>query len=227
MLKMIRPPKITTLCLLLLVFTLPSAAQKKINEGSITYAVSYELPPDKQQYADMLPKKIVCYFRGDSTAAIVDQGAATVKGVSVFKTDYHCLIIDAPASGKKIVVVLTPGEVAQEQAAIPQFTGKKSGGTQLMDGYNCFKVTLTDPKTNAVYDIWLTNDIDMPPTSVSRAVSMFGGVPVKFVTFNNGVKINADIKELKEQAVPPGFFTASKDYEPMSYTDLKAASGGN
>jgi len=224
---MIKSPKITILFLLMLASELPATAQKKINEGSVTYTVSYELPPDKQQYGDMLPKEIVCYFRGDSTAAIVDQGAATVKGVSVFKTDYHSLIIDAPASGKKIVVVLTPDEVAQEKAGVPQFTGKKSGETQLMDGYNCFKVTLTDPKSSAVYDIWLTNDIDMPPTSVSRAVSSFGGVPVKFVTFNNGVKINADIKGLKEQAVPPGFFTASKDYEPMSYTDLKAASGGN
>jgi hypothetical protein len=220
-------PLIITTLLLSAAFTLPAIAQKKITEGTVTYTVSYELSPDKQQYADMLPKEIVCYFRGDSTAAIVNQGAATVKGVSVFKADYHSLIIDVPAANKKIVVVLTAGEVAQEKASIPQFTGKKGAETQVMDGYKCSEVTLTDLKNNTVYEMWVTNDIGIPPTSVSRAVSSFGGVPVKFVTFNNGIKINAEIKEVKAGTVPFGFFTASKDYEPMSYTDLKAMSGGN
>jgi hypothetical protein len=224
---MIKTRVITSIFLLFAMFTMPAMAQKKINEGAITYTVSYELPPDKQQFAEMLPKEIQCYFRGDSTAAIVKQGAATVKGVSVFKSDYHSLIIDVPANGKKILVVLTADEVAQEKAGVPKFTGKKSGGTQVIDGYKCAKVTVTDPKTGTVYEAWVTNDIDIPPTSVSRAISMFGGVPVKFVTFNNGVKINAEIKEIKEETVPAGFFTATKDYEPMSYTDLKTMSGGN
>jgi len=224
---MIKTPVITSIFLLFAAFVLPATAQKKIKEGTITYTVSYELPPNEQQFADVLPKEIRCYFRGDSTAAIVNQGMATVKGVSVFTSDYHSLIIDVPANGKKILVVLTAGEVAQEKAGVPQFAGKKSGETQVIDGYKCTKVIVTDPKTNAVYETWVTNDIDIPPTSVSRAVSMFGGVPVKFVTFNNGVKINAEIKEVKEETVPAGFFTATKDYEPMSYTDLKAMSGGN
>jgi hypothetical protein len=58
-------------------------------------------------------------------------------------------------------------------------------------------------------------------------VSEFGGVPVKFVTFNQGIKVNAEIKEVKAEIVPAGFFSATKDYEPMSYSELKAASGGN
>jgi len=201
-------------------------AQKKITEGVVTYTVSYELPADKQQIAGMLPKEITCYFRGDSTAAIVVQGPATIKGVSVFKSNYHSLIIDVPSASKKIVVVLTPGEVQLENAAVPQFTGKKETEKQVISGYNCTKTTVTDPKANASYELWTTNDINMPPTSVSRAMSSFGGVPVKFVTFNNLIKINATIKEIKEEPVPAGFFTANKDYKPMSYPELKAMSGG-
>jgi len=217
--------KITPLFLLLLSLTGVACAQKKITEGVVTYTVSYELPADRQQYADMLPKEISCYFRGDSSAAIVDQGAAVIKGVSVFKTDYHCLIINIAAAGKKIVVVMTPDEVAQEKAGMPQFTGKKGTEKQVVAGYNCIKTIVTDPKTSISYDEWITNDIDIPATSVSKAVTTFGGVPIKFVTFNNGVKINAIVKEIKAQPVPAGFFTASKDYESMSYTALKAMSG--
>lgn len=202
-------------------------AQKKISEGIVTYTVSYVLPVDKQQYAATLPKEITCYFREDSTAAIVDQGAVTVKGVSVFKAGYHCLIIDIPAYSKKIAVVMTSEEVEQENAGIPQLAFKKGTEKQTINGYNCIKGRATDIKTGTGYDIWLTNDIVIPPSSVSRPVSAFGGVPIRFVTFNNNVIINAELKEIKEEQVPAGFFTASKDYESMSYSELKSLSKSN
>jgi hypothetical protein len=201
-------------------------AQKKMAEGTITYKIAYELPADQQQEAAMLPNEITCYFRGDSSAAVFSQGQATMKGVSVFKSNFHSLIIDVPSTSKKIFVVLTPQEVEQEIAANPQFTGIKGSEKQVIVGYNCIKTTITDTKSGAKYDIWLTNDIDTPPNSVSKLVSGFGGVPVKFVTFNRGIKIDAELKEVKAGPVPAGFFSPTKEYESMSYADLKAMSGG-
>jgi len=211
--------------MLLLFLTLSiAAAQRKINEGTVIYTLSYELSADQQQYATMLPNELTCYFRGDSSAAIVNQGATIIKGVSVIKNNYHSLIIDLPAASKKIVVVLTSAEVEQENAGLPQFQGVKGTEKQVINGYYCTKVPVTEARGGANYDIWITNDIDMPPNSVNRSSSIFGGMPVKFVTFNNGFKINAVVKEIKEMSVPAGFFSASKDYESMSYTDLKAMS---
>ena len=197
-------------------------AKKKINEGTVTYDVSYELNADQLQYASLLPKEITCYFRGDSCASIVNQGPAKIKGVTVFKANYRSLLVDMPTSSKKIVVVFTPDEVAQEKAANPQLTGVKGTEKQIIDGYSCSKVSITDTKNGAVYEIWVTNDIDLAPNSLSKLVSDFGGVPVKFVTFNRGIKVNAEIKEIKEMPVPPGFFSATKDYQPMTLSELQA-----
>jgi hypothetical protein len=155
--------KLSAIFLLLAAASAGANAQKKIPEGTITYTVSYELPADKQQYAEMLPKAITCYFRGDSSAALIDQGQATMKGVSVFKSNYHSLIIDVPAQSKKIFVVLTQQEVEAEKAANPQFTGAKGAEKQVINGYNCVKTTITDTKSGAKYDIWITNDIAVPP----------------------------------------------------------------
>jgi len=201
-------------------------AQKKISEGAVTYTVSYELSATQLLYADQYPKEITCYFRGDSSAATTNQGAIIVKGVSVFKANYHSLIIDIPSLSKKILVVMTPEEVEQEKAANPQFTSTKGTEKEVIDGYNCTKATVTDAKNGGSYEIWVTNDIDMPPNSVSKLVSDFGGVPIRFITFNRGIRINAEIKEIKEVTVPPGFFSAAKDYQPMSFTDLKAMAAG-
>ncbi|MFI5139116.1 MAG: DUF4412 domain-containing protein [Sphingobacteriales bacterium] len=219
--------KITLLILLLVAAVYKVSAQKKINEGIVTYNVSYELNAVQLQYADQLPKKITFYFRGDSTAATIKQGSAIVKGVSVFKANFHSLLVELPATSKKIVVVMTPAEVEEEKAENPHLKAVTGNEKQIIDGYNCYKVTATNAKNGESYEIWVTNDIDMPPNSISKPVSGFGGVPVLFVTFNRGIRINAEIEEIKETAIPPGFFSATKEYQPMSFTDLQALSGGN
>jgi hypothetical protein len=215
--------KKTTLLFFLLFATLSKVnAQKKINEGIATYTATYELTAQQLLYADQLPKEITCYFRGDSTAAIVNQGNFTIKGVSVLKTNYYSMLIEIPASSKKIAVVLTPAEIEEEKAADPHFTGTKGTEMQIINGYNCTKVSIADAKNSATYDIWVTNDIDIVPNSVSKLVSEFGGVPVKFITFNRGIKISAELIEIKETPIPAGFFTATKDYQSMSFDQLKA-----
>jgi len=224
---MIATKRITIFFLLIFSAASIAKAQKKITEGTITYSMAYDLPADKQMMAATLPTVVTFYFRGDSTAAIFNQGVATIKGVSVLKDNFHSLLIDIPSSLKKIAVVLTPAEVEQEKAAIPQLTGVRGTEKQMVDGYNCTKEMVTDPKSGATYEIWLTNDIEVPSNSISRPVSMFGGVPVKFVTFNSGLKINAEIREMKEVPIPAGFFTPTKEYERMTYTEFKAMNGQN
>lgn len=136
------------------------------------------------------------------------------------------MLVDIPSASKKIVVIFTPAEVEEEKTINPQLTGAKSAGQQMVGDYKCSKVSVSDAKNNTTYEIWVTNDIDLPPNSLTRPVSDFGGVPVQFVTFNGGIKITAQLLEIKEEKVPSGFFTATKDYQPMSYNDLKALAGG-
>jgi hypothetical protein len=124
-------------------------------------------------------------------------------------------------------VVLTPADIEQSEALNPKLTGSQGAEKQTIAGYNCTKVTAVDAKSGAKYDVWITRDLNIVPNSISHLVSTFGGVPVKFVTFNQGIKMNAEIKEVKEAPVPKGYFTATKDYQSISMEDLKAMSGGS
>ncbi len=215
----------TFIILLFIVAAGSVSAQKKIVEGSVTYYLTYELNAQQLLEAPTLPRLVTYYFRGDSSAAITNQGGATVKGISVFKANYHSLLVDIPSASKKIFVLFTPAEVEEEKTMNPQLTGAKSAEQQTVGDFKCNKVSVSDVKNNATYEIWVTNDIDLPPNSLTRPVSDFGGVPVQFVTFNGGIKITAQLMEIKEEKVPSGFFTATKDYQAMSYNDLKALGG--
>jgi hypothetical protein len=212
------------LMLPLLIIAVHLHAQKVINEGKITYSTSYDIPASQWKNDGSLPTEIVIYFRGDSTAAVVKQGIATIKGVSVLKTNYHSMIIDVPDFNKKLFVLLTSEEVQKEKSFIPQFTAQNDTSTQIINGYHCFKINLTDNATGYNYELWVTKDVSIVPNSVSRPGSLFGGVPIRFVTFNQGIKIYTELKLIEEISVPKGFFSASKEYNPISYEELKKIS---
>ncbi|MGV8880170.1 MAG: DUF4412 domain-containing protein [Sphingobacteriaceae bacterium] len=215
-----------TLGLALAAIAFGTKAQKKITEGSAVYTVSYELPADKQQYAAIMPKEIKCYFRGDSSATLINQGSAKIKSILNFKAKFQSLMIDVPQVDKKIVVVLTPADQKKLSDKEPDFSGAPTTDTETIAGYKCTKVNVKDSKSGTSYEMWVTKDLDFTANAMTKLLSKIGGVPVKFVTYNNGVKINAQLKEVKEEVVPPGFFTVTKDYEPISMDLLMQAFGG-
>jgi len=218
--------KLFTLFLLIVFSNTRLQAQHVVTEGRAVYSASYDIPADQLQNYGALPTQIITYFRGDSSAAIISEGNAVIKGVSVIKTNFNSMIIDIPAASKKFFVLLTPEEVAEDNADNPQFTAKPGTDRDIINGFRCTKTILTETKTGASYELWQTNDISMASNSLSRAVSSFGGVPVRFVTFNHGIKISAELVAIEEVAIPQGFFSASKDYQSMSYQELKKLSGG-
>ena len=208
----------------LTMFAVKLNAQKIIKEGKITYSTSYDIPANQWKNDGSLPTEIVIYFKGDSTAAIVKQGLATIKGVSVLKSNYHSMIIDVPNLQKKIFVLLSTEEVQKEKSSIPQFTAINDTSKQIINGYHCNKIDLTDKATGFIYDLWVTQDISIIPNTVNRPVSLFGGVPIKFVTFNQGLRIYTELKLIEEIKVPDGFFSATKDYTTITYDELKKIS---
>jgi hypothetical protein len=217
--------KLFALLMIFIASTVCVRAQKVIKEGIVTYSVSYDIPADQLQNYSTLPTEVIIYFRGDSSAAIVNQGSAIIKGVTVFKANYHSMIIDIPVMAKKFFVELSAAEVAEEKASNPQLTGKPGTEQEVINGYKCVKTIVTDTKSGASFDIWLTNDVDIAPNSLSKLVSAFGGVPIRFVTFNRGIKISAELEGIEETVVPPGFFSPTKEYQHMTFTELKNLSG--
>ena len=211
---------------LFLILSFEIKAQKQIKEGRAIYSAAYDIPADKLQNYGLLPSEIVIFFRGHSTAAIVNQCDAIVKGVSVLKENYHSMIIDFPAVPKKIFVLESTTEVEEDKKDLPEFTAKKESDKEKINGYNCEKITLTDVKSGITYELWITNDITIIPNTVSRPVSNFGGVPVKFVTFNHGIIIKAELIQVDETPVPVGFFSPTKEYEKMTLQELKKFTSG-
>ncbi len=200
-------------------------AQNKINEGTIKYDVQWTLPPNANpQMAAMLPSEITVYFKGDSSVTISKSPMSSTNTVMNPKTEYLRLLLEIPMMQKKYSVIFTPADMEELEDKIPQYELTTATENKTIAGYKGQKYTVKDKKTDKTSDAWFTKDVDIVQNSLSRFFDKSYGFPLEFNTVQNGMGIKATVKELKTETVPAGSFAATKDYEEITFEQLKSMS---
>ncbi|MEO6149687.1 MAG: hypothetical protein ABIN95_08405 [Mucilaginibacter sp.] len=207
----------TALCLTLSAFAISASAQKKYSEGVVTLNV-------KAQGTTVETKS---YFTADSTAYAFSAGPASVKLVSNTESTFFAVLVDIPVAGRKIAAVATPAEIEDGLSKIPAFTFTKTEEAQVISGFNCKKVVAKDVTSGKSYDVWVTNDIAIPPSATEKYYAKAGGFPIQFTAFQMGKETGVTVTSVSDQKPPKGTFTISKDYTRISMSDLAAMNGGN
>jgi len=201
-------------------------AQKKLAEGTITYKVEWQPSPQMQQMAAMFPSEITVYFKGDSSATILKTAFSTNNNILNSKTEYQRLLIDAPMRNKKLSVILTPDDQEQMKEFGPSFTVTAGSETKTVNGYSAQKYTITEKKSGKTFDSWFTKDVSVNPNSLTQFFDAGVGFPLEFQSFLSGMGAKATVKEIKEGKVPAGIFSATKDYEEITFAQLISMMSG-
>jgi hypothetical protein len=201
-------------------------AQKKIEEGSITYQVKYDLPDNMRQMKSMFPEVIKVYFKGDLSSSQSRTGMATSNFIMNPKTEFQRLLLDIPMMGKKYSVRFTPDEIETIKENLPEFSFKEEAGNKTIASYTGKKYTLTEENSGETSEAVFTKEIIIPANSLTFLFDKKYGFPLEFTTSQQGMAVKAIVKEVKEEKVPPGVFTASNDYEEITYEELQGMMGG-
>ena len=186
------------------------SAQKTYTQGLVSYTTEMRGQP----------ANVKEYFTPDSTAAIITIGPANVKLLSTAKHDYFAVVLDVPVASIKKAGIATPAELEEAMAALPTFTFTKTDEAKQISGFNCKKVVAKDNKSGKTYDVWITNDITLPPTAFPFYYAAAGGFPVQFTAFQQGQETTITISSVSDQKAPAGTFAISKDYEKGTLADL-------
>jgi hypothetical protein len=198
--------------------TISANAQKTYTSGAITLTTSMQ----------GAPVELKDYFTPDSSSYSFTAGPATIKILSDAKYSFFAILVDVPVASIKKAAILTPAEIEQQMDGMPKFTFAPATDTKTISGFNCKKVVATDSKTNKTYDIWITNDIVLPPSVVPKYYAAIGGVPIQYTTFAQGRESEVTVSAVADTKAPAGTFAISADFDKISYDDLKAmSSGGN
>lgn len=203
-----------------------SFAQKKFTEGTITYKVEWQPSPQMQQMAAMFPSELTVYFKGDSTATVSKSSFSNTNTILNPKTEYQRLLIDVPMRNKKYSVIFTPDDVEQMKEFAPSFTANAGTETKTINGFNAQKYTITEKKSGKTFDSWFTKDVDVNANSLTQFFDKSLGFPLEFQSFQSGMGVKATVKEIKEGKVPAGTFSATKDYEEITFAQLVSMMGG-
>ena len=209
--------KIVTIALgaALTTFAFVANAQKKFTEGIMTY--------NSSSAAGETETKII--FRGDSSQQVIVSGPATIKLTTTANRSYFAVMVDVPVASIKKAAVLTPDEVDQASEESPKYTFTPTTETKQIAGYNCKKFLGKDAKTGADAEVWVTNEISVPSNLITAAFAGTGGFPVEITATQQGVKATSTLKTITEQKVPAGTFAVTKDYDKITYDELKAMRG--
>ena len=204
-----------TLSALLAAFSINAKAQKAYSAGVINYAVSAPL--------GTVDTKV--YFTADSSAVVTNQGAATIKVINDSKNTFMAILADVPLVSIKKAAVLSPAELEQAIAETPKFTFRPTKETKQINGFNCKKVTAKDAKTGNNMDVWVTSDFSMPLNSITKPFAAAGGVPVQFITVQQGQTVNVELKSVSPDKAPAGTFGIPAAFDKISFSDLKKVFG--
>jgi hypothetical protein len=196
--------------------TISASAQKTYTHGTIAVNM-----PMQGQQVDAKQ-----YFTSDSTALSFTAGPATIKVLIDAKETLIAVLVDVPVASMKKAAIYTPAEIEQALEAFPKFTFAPSTDTKQISGFNCKKVVATDTKTNKTYDVWITNDITLPPNAIPKYYAAIGGVPIQYTSFSQGQETPITITGITDEKAPAGTFSIPADFDKISLDDLKAMSGG-
>ena len=103
---------------------------------------------------------------------------------------------------------------------MPELTSKAGSETKTIAGYTALKYEMTEKKSNQNFEAWFTKDTEIIPNSLSRFFDKSLGFPLEFTSFMNGMSLKAMVKEVKPTTVPAGSFSATADYEEITFEQL-------
>jgi hypothetical protein len=201
---------------------LSADAQKSYSEGLVTLKTS----TSGQEI------ELKQYFRSDSVATIFSAGPANIKLLADANYKFFAVIAEVAAVKIKKAAIYTPGEIEQALSVAPAFTFAPTNETKQISGFNCKKVTATNAKTQKSYDIWITNDISLPPAVIEKCYTTIGGVPIQYTAFQQGPDGALSIAEytvtsVSNQKAPAGTFGIAPDFDKITKADLDAMARSN
>lgn len=201
-------------------------AQQKIEQGTITYGVEYDLPAEQAAMAAQLPKEQKIKFSGNIMRMDMEQGPATIAVFRDFLEKKGLLLIDVPMAQLQYAVTMTKEEIEKQEGAAPKFSDfKATGETQKVGNYNAEKYVYKDDKGGS-YELWATNDVSLPTGFSGEEFKSVKGTLVKHTTFQNGTKVTLTIKNISEGKVGPFSLAVPSGYELKTMQEIMAMQGG-
>lgn len=160
------------------------------------------------------------YFSADSVANVFSAGPANIKLLTDANHEFFALLVDISAFAIKKAAIYSPDEIKAAMNDFPAITFLRGTETKQISGFNCTKVVVTTIRDQKTYDLWITNDIVVPPVAIPYYYKDVGGFPVQYTAFKQGETTEVIVTAASADIAPAGTFSIPPDFDKISKTDL-------
>lgn len=200
---------------------------KKISEGTLIYSVEWKLPEQMASIASNFPTELKVQFKGDSSSLKTESAMYNSTNITNLNKEYERLLLDIPMMNKKFSVIFSPADQDKIAANMPDLVLTAAKETKTVAGYSAMKYDVNEKKSNQNSSAWFTKDVEVSTQNpLTRFYNKSYGFPVEFTSYMNGLSIKATLKEVKSEPISAGSFSASKDYEEITFDQLLQMHGG-
>jgi hypothetical protein len=212
------------LLMLVMMFTLSSSslkAQKIIDQGTLTYDISYDLSDDQKKTidAEKLPSVSKVKFNGNISKMEIDMGIATLKMIVDGPGKSAVLLVDAPLFQKQYATRFAKEDLEKQGGNLTFKNFKSTGERKSIAGFDSEKYSYQD-NNNDNYEVWIASDLKLSPGAIPPEFSGLKGTPVKYVSIQYGVKNVLTLKSVKEEKTGPFSLNIPSGYEVKSVKEM-------
>ncbi|UCH15646.1 MAG: hypothetical protein JSV22_06700 [Bacteroidales bacterium] len=188
-----------------------------INEGVITYAVSY--PNLKEsRLSPFLPNEISFVFKGNLSSYIIRSGLGTINIVRLLdydKQEFISLLIDI--WGTNFACKETSEDIMKkETSAIYEY--KFIGDAKAYDGLTCKKAVVKNINDNTEFEIYYAPNISI--NNWSSPYKDLNKLLIDYPFSENGMDMLLKATKIESKEIDSSFFTVKGDFEWITATQF-------
>ncbi|MEJ7559493.1 MAG: hypothetical protein WKF66_14385 [Pedobacter sp.] len=212
------------LSLVVLMVTFGSSAlkaQKTVNQGTLTYDITYDLNEGQKKTidAEKLPSVTKVKFNGNMSKMEIDMGLATLKMIVDGPGKLAVLLVDAPLFQKQYAAKFSKEDLEKQGGNLTFKNFKATGVRQIIGGYDAVKYNYQD-NNNENYEVWIAPELKLSPGAILPEFSGLKGTPVKYVSLQYGVKNILTLKSVKEEKTGPFTLEVPSGYEVKTVKEM-------
>jgi hypothetical protein len=203
---------------------LSSCSHKPAKQGTIIYAIEYELPDSLKHYADYLPRTAIVYFKGDSTVSIQQAGEEATTVITHKPTGFMRVLLRSSAAKYEVDY-----KKAEQADVLPpvNYSYLATSQSKTIAGHKATKYILTDKASGLTSEAWFSKEISVIPNYLTTVFDTTYGAPLAFSINQNGIVTKTTVKELKFEPVPEGVFAVPPGYKKITPQQFKDLPVGN
>jgi len=221
MIQLLKVTKYIPLFLLVLLSCKLNKTPDLIEEGIITYDITYFQTEKENPLISLLPTQMTITFKGDKAVSVFEGW------MGIFSS---CLITDISEGENKTLIKLSDKKYYSVSAIDEPFIGEKIDSiyiknleeTKDIAGYKCKKSTVKiyNPE-NSSFDIYYTDELNLKYPNINSPFKDIQGVLMEFQMEINSIEMKLTFNNLNTDKIHDSVFNVPEGYHNISRTEME------